>query len=304
MIYNAKVKKSQIILIVFVMTFLIFNFSNFYSAQAIYNGESAVSDPLVSTTYNNQGCSTAVIAPRVLALAQHCPATIGKTGFTYPGDNFVSKNTRKVGKILAKFVPSGNFLTGREYDIILVVIDQEFPVSNKLKIATESDIARWKTNKTEIVTYGFGETGIATRTETSNKGRFYISPSPDYTSGISPSYSSVISLNPKNNTTEVCNGDSGGPSYVFENEDIYYIGVTIGVNRMNGCGADQTLPFIRVQALYAYMDLLDQANGWIAKNPLKPIFQKNKTIICKKGKVSQKISAVSPKCPTGYKVAK
>ena len=46
------------------------------------------------------------------------------------------------------------------------------------------------------------------------------------------------------------------------------------------------------------------ANGWIAKKPLKPIFQKNKTIICKKGKVSQKISAVSPKCPTGYKVAK
>jgi hypothetical protein len=304
MIYDEKVKKSQIILLVFVMIFSIFNFNNLYSAKAIYNGESAVSDPLVSATYNNQGCSNAVIAPRILAMAQHCPATIGATRFTYPGDNFVSKNTGMTGKILAKFVPSGNFLPGREYDIVLVVIDQEFPVSNKLKIATESDIARWKSNKTEIVTYGFGETGTATKTETSNKGRFYISPSPDYTSGISPSYSSVLSLNPKNNTSEVCNGDSGGPSYVFENEDIYYIGVTISINRMNGCGVDQTLPFVRVQALYAFMDLLDQANDWIEKNPLKSISQKNKTIVCKKGKVSKKISAARPKCPKGFKVSK
>ena len=297
-------KKLRITLFVFVMTFSIFNFNNLYSAGAIFNGEPAFGEPFVSTNYANGGCSVAVIAPRILAMAQHCPATIGETKYTYPGDDFVSKKSGKLGKPLAKFVPVGNFLGGREYDFMLVVIDQDFPVSNKLKIATESDIARWKSNQTEIVTYGFGETGTGTRPDTPYKARFYISSNPDLGNGISPSYTSVLSLNPKNNTSEICNGDSGGPSYVFENENIYYLGASISSNKMSGCGVDHTLPIARIQTLYPFMDLLNQANDWVDKNIPKPVVLQNKTIVCKKGKVSKKITGVSPVCPKGYKVLK
>ena len=103
-------KKFQISIIVSVITFSFFNLNNLYSANAIYNGESAVGEPLVSTTYGNGGCSVAVIAPRILAMAQHCPAAIGDTKYTYPGDDFISQKTGKVGKALAKYIPSGNFL--------------------------------------------------------------------------------------------------------------------------------------------------------------------------------------------------
>lgn len=271
------------------------------SANAIYNGESAEGNPLVITTYNNMGCSGAVIAPRILAMAQHCPADPG-TMYTYPGDNYISQKTGKTAKAITKFVPQGNFLGGREYDIMLVVIDQEFPVSKNLKIATESDIARWKSNKSEITIFGFGETGNGTRPENPNKGTFYISSNPDLGNGISPSYTSVLSLNPQNNISEQCNGDSGSPSYVFENDNIYYVGTSISSNGMNGCGKTNTLPIARVQTLYPYMDLLDQANKWVDENSLKRVEPiKTITIKCTRWKLTKKVTGISPKCPKGYK---
>jgi hypothetical protein len=271
------------------------------SANAIYNGESAEDTQLVITTYNNMGCSAAVIAPRILAMAQHCPADPG-TMYTYPGDNYISQKTKKTGKAIVKFVPQGNFLGGREYDIMLVVIDQDFPVSKNLKIATESDISRWKSNKTDITIIGFGENGTGNRTEIPNKGIFYPSSNPDLGNGISPSYTSVLSLNPKNNISEVCNGDSGSPSYVFENDSIYYLGASISTNGMSGCGKTNTLPIARVQTLYPYMDLLDQANKWITENPLKRVEPvKTITIKCVKWKLTKKVSGINPKCPKGYK---
>jgi hypothetical protein len=297
-------KRFQFPILVLVITFSLFNLTNLYSANAIYNGESAVGEPLVSTTYGNGGCSVAVIAPRILAMAQHCPATIGDTKYTYPGDDFISQKTGKVGIALTKFIPSGNFLGGREYDIMLVVIDQDFPVSKNLKIATESDISRWKSNKTEIATYGFGENGTGARSETPLKGRFYISPNPDLGNGISPSYTTVLSLNPVNNNSEICNGDSGGPSYVFENDNTYYLGATISSNGMNGCGKTGKLPIARVQTLYPFIDLLTQANDWVDKNIPKPVVVQTKTIVCKKGKLIKKVTDVNPKCPKGYKISK
>ncbi len=271
------------------------------SANAIYKGESAEKDPLVLTTYGNGGCSATAIAPRILAMAQHCPANLGQTLFTYPGDDYLSQ---KSAIAVAKFIPSGNFLGGREFDFMLVVINKEFPVSSKLKIATEEDLSRWKSNRTEIVTYGFGETGDGSRPTTAKKAVFQISFGSDLGSGISPSYTSVVRMNPKNNISEICGGDSGGPSYVFENENIYYIGATISTNKMTGCGKDSIFPIARVQAMYPYMDLLNQANTWVTENPLKKIEPVKKTTIkCVKWKFTKKISGVNPKCPKGYKKA-
>lgn len=270
-----------------------------FSANAIYMGESAENDKLVLTTRENAGCSAALIAPRILAMAQHCPSSIG-TRYVYPKDYYLALESAYV---VAKFVPNGNFLGGREYDIMLLVLDKEFPVSNKIKIAKEEDILKWKSNQTEIVTYGFGEIRPGYRADTAQKASFYISSNPDLGNGISASYTSVLSLNPKNNISEICNGDSGGPSYVFENESIYYIGASISTNKMNGCGSEQhKLPIARVQTLYPFINLIDQANSWIAENPLKKVEPvKTVTIKCVKWKLTKKVSGINPKCPKGYK---
>lgn len=278
------------------LIFSIFCVSGIDSAEAIYDGEPADGDQLVTAMYK-RGCSAAVIAPRIIALAQHC---LGASEYIVsPGTNKYS-NTKY--SILKAFIPSGNLLGGREYDFMLSVMDRELPVSNKLQIATEQDISRWKTNKTNIVIYGYGETKLNTESDTPNKASFYISPLPDITNGVSPSYTSVISLNPVNGTSTVCNGDSGGPSYVFEGDKIYYLGASIASNKMGGCGIDSnTTTIVRIQAMYPYMNLLDQANDWIDKNIPKPVVIQNVTIRCKKGKITKKISGVAPTCPKGYK---
>jgi hypothetical protein len=275
------------------------------SANAIYSGESANGDQLIVSTFQN-GCSTAMIAPRILAMAQHCSPVIGSTRYAYPG---LHKFSDKTARVIATFIPTGNFLGGREYDIMLVVIDQDFPVSTKLKIATEQDINRWKINQTPISVYGYGQTKLDTWSDTANKASFYISSLPDLGNGISSSYTSVLSLNPSNGTSQVCNGDSGGPSYVFENNQIYFIGVNISSNKMNGCGSDSnSTTFARVQTLYPFMDLLTQANDWIEKNTPKPVIDivipPVKTIVCKKFLITKKIKGTNPKCPKGYKIVK
>lgn len=271
------------------------------SANAIYDGESATGDKYVVATYEN-GCSATAIAPRILAMAQHCPAIVGQTKYVYPGEN---KNSSKNAKVLATFVPTGNFLGGREYDIMLVIVDQELPVSSKIKIATEQDIARWRVNQTPIIVYGYGQTKSDTFSDTANKASFYISSLSDLGNGISPSYTSVLSLNPTNGTSQICNGDSGGPSYVFEDDQVFYVGANISSNKMNGCGSNpNSTTFARVQTLYPFMDLLTQANDWIEKNVPKPIIDPTQTIVCKKWLITKKIKGINPKCPKGYKLVK
>ncbi len=279
----------------------ILNFNNLYSANAIFDGTSADGDQLVVGAYDN-GCSAAVIAPRILIMAQHCPANIWSTKYVYPG---LKRDSGKNARVVAKFVPTGNHLGGREYDIMAVVIEKDFPVSPNLKIATEQDINRWKNSQTEFVNFGYGQTKLDTWSDTANKASFYISSVPDLGNGISPTYTSVLSLSPKNNVSQVCVGDSGGPSYVFENGQIYYIGALISTNKMNGCGTDTaSTTFARVQTLYPFMDLVTQATAWVDQNVPKPVVVMNKTIVCKKGKLSKKVTGISPKCPKGYKITK
>jgi hypothetical protein len=87
---------------------------------------------------------------------------------------------------------------------------------------------------------------------------------------VSSSYKHSLSLTPVNGKQEVCNGDSGGPSYVFDSNKIYYIGATIASNKMNGCGSDQHLaPIVRVQTLYPFLDIFKNASDFVLQTQTK-----------------------------------
>ncbi len=234
-------------------------------AHAIYGGYDANGDKLVSTTYMGNGCSVAPIGKRLLAMAQHCPAIPNQTQYVYPGEPANSNNRVTA---LKTFVPQGEFKGGREYDIMIVVVDKDLPVADNLVIATEEDLQRFIVNKNEIVTFGFGLTESKSSSITAKKAVFKKFEGID--GAVSASYKYSLSLTPVNGKQEVCNGDSGGPSYVFDSNKIYYIGATISTNKMNGCGSDQHItPIARVQTLYPFIDIVKNANDWWLQNQPK-----------------------------------
>jgi hypothetical protein len=234
-------------------------------AHAIYEGYDANGDKLVSATYMGNGCSVAPIAKRLLVMAQHCPAIPNQTKYVYPGEPANSNNTVTA---LKTFVPQGEFKGGREYDIMIVVVDKDLPLSDNLLIATEQDVQRFIANNNEIVTYGFGLTESKSSSTTAKKAVFKMFEGID--GAVSSSYKYSLSLTPVNGKQEVCNGDSGGPSYVFDSDKIYYIGATIASNKMNGCGSDQHLaPIARVQTLYPFLDIFKNASDWVLQTQPK-----------------------------------
>lgn len=245
----------------------IITFSSTTNANAVYGGEDATGEILVSTTYMNSGCSVAPIAPRILIMAQHCPAIPNQTKYVYPGESYKSTNTVTA---LKTFVPSGEFKGGREYDIMAVVVDKDMPFNQNVKIATEKEIDRLKYGNNEITIYGFGITESGMRSENAKRGSFVMYSGKDLGNGISDNYNLYLSVMPKNGIQEICNGDSGSPAYFLIDNDIYYIGTVFSANKIYGCGTQkEIMPIARIQTIYPFIDIVNQAENWILQNKPK-----------------------------------
>ena len=120
-----------------------------------------------------------------------------------------------------------------------------------------------------------------------------------------------------------CGGDSGGSiTSTYKNEFIYLATTPNGMNGYS-CGAsgdyDGKGGINYASAVYKHLDIVREAEAYVAAalaqeaiekakakptpTPVaKPIAApKKSTITCVKGKTSKKVTAVSPKCPAGYK---
>lgn len=125
-----------------------------------------------------------------------------------------------------------------------------------------------------------------------------------------------------------CSGDSGGSvTTMYKGEEIY---LSVTPNGMNGyaCGAagyyDGKGGIGYSSPIYNHLDILKEAENFVAEaraqeaaekakaistpspspaaTPATPIpTLKKSSIICVKGKISKKYTAVAPKCPAGYK---
>lgn len=275
--------KSYVLTSLFVATSLIFSSS---PAYAIYDGKDVVNEYLVGTTYMNSGCSVTPIAPRILIMAQHCQAIPGKTHYTYPGEAY---NSTRTVTALKSFVPIGEFKGGREYDIMAVVVDKDMPINKNVVIATKEDIDKIKASAQEFVIYGFGITEDGFKPKRAKKASFILYPGQDLGNGISAEYDSYISLMPKDGKQETCDGDSGAPAYVFIDNIIYYIGPVISGNKIYGCGTQKEItPISRVQMLYPFISIVEDAKKWILQNSKQPdIIVKGKKILPKKKTVKK-----------------
>jgi hypothetical protein len=108
-----------------------------------------------------------------------------------------------------------------------------------------------------------------------------------------------------------CSGDSGGSvTSTYKNEFIY-LATTPNGNSVYACGAsgghDGKGGISYASPVYKHLDILKEAEDYVAAALAKEaeakaaIAKKKSTITCVKGKIAKKVTAVSPKCPTGYK---
>lgn len=114
-----------------------------------------------------------------------------------------------------------------------------------------------------------------------------------------------------------CSGDSGGSVTAIYESKLIYLGPTPNGDSVYACGASRYLhPSGGVSWLtpiYRHLDILKEAEDYLAneanrsKTETKPESVATKatkrgkiTIICVKGKLTKKVTATRPKCPTGF----
>ena len=181
---------------------------------------------------------------------------------------------------------------------------------SNLKIATKEDLARFQKNQTPVITYGYGKNGPLRQESIpySLRGNL-VEPNP----GGFGSKSFNISIEGSQN---ICSGDSGGPTYAIEEGFIYYIGPTSGTRRPSCLAEPIKDPgFFGGTPLAYKLDLFQKAQEEVArfeaaeakladaansKVSTKPAPKKQTTVTCIKGKTVKKITAVTPRCPSGF----
>ena len=306
----------------------------------MYKGESAAGNHLVVAM--SQGCSGAVIAPRIVATAAHCPYEEGVSGIFQPGGKQdVKSATQQCGnscvgetitgifaKAVARIKPPGNFQENRALDVAIWILDREVNINSYVQIASKSDVDRFAAAGFTATVYGYGHTSANIYPELPSFGKAQFSPENTVMQGVkeisSQGYAQFTALG----AWTLCGGDSGGPLYVEENGINYYLG-NIVASSVSGCTSEVTsASFVLMNYFHNHLDLLEEAKVLLSKLEVKEIekaaaekaaaekaaaekaaaekaaAEKKKLIVCVKGKVVKKVTSSNPKCPSGFKIKK
>lgn len=123
--------------------------------------------------------------------------------------------------------------------------------------------------------------------------------------------------------SSMCGGDSGGSLTATYNGKLIYLANIGTAERIYACGQSRAFDgrggVNYSQPIYKYLDLIRAAEDFVADqiakeksatspmpsasptSPLEKVVKKKVSIICIKGKVTKKVTAINPKCPPGYK---
>jgi hypothetical protein len=269
------------------------------SANAIYKGEDVSDNTLVAKT--DSGCSAAPISTRILILAQHCSVKTGSTLISFYEEG---KNNKVLYRVISSFVPSKDYIDNRENDIMAIVVDKDMPIKNNIKIASYEDIKRFTDSESIVYFYGHGLVDRYSYGSTPSRAAFkFVKNPPAYMNGHD-GYTEFYSIN---NLSEVCSGDSGGPSYVFDNDYVYYLGATVSSNKPFCSSDSQSISLARNALIYHHLYLIDQAKEFLLANPLilEPIkstkIEETTTVVIATTPVSTKPKVIVKKIATTNK---
>lgn len=269
-------------------------------------------------------CSMAMITDQIVVTAAHCVAKnktddgslwhpLEKLYVTQPGVDIRADdiNTRvKVGKVFfpvryeAFFDSSIGDLRGAQNDIAFLFLEKALVPGYSIPVATQQEFESIQTSGFAVDHFGYGlqnqygADGKPYSITSLTRARKYGFEN-DPTQLISGDYG----------YPSICSGDSGGPVYGTFNGVYKLIAV---VNGGGGCFPNLgPTSGAYSRAIFSYLDsaLNDWKNFEIelkAKQEAdaKAVASKKKTITCVKGKLTKKVTAIKPKCPSGYKVKK
>ena len=219
-------------------------------------------------------------------------------------------------------------------DFIVYVLEKDLVSISNGKLLTVDIEKELVAAQTEVSAHGYGEyRGRCTLEETlpckkdwnnpnQRTSEFPRSPTgsmklvaPSYFPWLFPDQKEALSNETLLSDNLSCSGDSGGPvTALYKGESIYLGTTPLGFTEGYFCGAGTARTASRPSGYFSpvhkHLDLLKKAEAFVAQQNAPSASTKEtaaipnlkKTAItCIKGKVTKKVSAVSPKCPKGYK---
>jgi len=281
-------------------------------------------------------CTGFLYSERIVFTAGHClhemrtnqifqDVHIGAPNVTYTASSkrtvvvksFVASNWGNFGwSDEINFNPTGEFG--------IYILKEPIKVSGKVEVATVEKVKQLTSSSTLVTNIAYGKQ-LPTDSDNGLPSR-----SPKYAQfplvpyeTVKKEFDMALSLSGKkkyNMTIHVlqvpggpstCSNDSGSPFYVKENDTFFYLGpLSNGIGGIPNCSgkpwADSKM-YVGSVAAYDYLDLIAQAEKYVADNPYIEPKSKNAgfnnkiTITCVKGKTTKKVSGTTPKCPVGFK---
>jgi secreted trypsin-like serine protease len=247
-----------------------------------------------------------------------------------PNESYTSSSKRTV--VAKSFVASnwGNFGWSDEINFNptgefgIYILKEPIKVSGKVEVATVEKVKQLTSSSTLVTNIAYGkqlptdsDNGLPSRTP--KYAQFPLVPyetvKKEFDMALSLSgkkkYNMTIHLLQVPGGPSTCSNDSGSPFYVKENDTFFYLGpLSNGIGGIPNCSgkpwADSKM-YIGSVAAYDYLDLIAQAEKYVADNPyIEPKsktagFNNKITITCVKGKTTKKVSGTTPKCPVGFK---
>lgn len=299
------------------------------NAWPIYGGQESIANPIVVGLLRGQyasdsGCSGALVAPQIVFTAAHClggPAS--NFWVATPGSDLRDTTTLRI-QVEAFLVPDG-FSTSQfpyDNDFGILILKSPFPNAKFVKIATMDQITSWVAQEADVLHVGYGCTALVDSPPCGKTSPIPFQLETQLRKTIPPQFAS---LKPNTFTVTkisvektICGGDSGSPLLKMVEGSWLYIGAQSSSNGAGCtktcndlCSATQGLPAANPTLINQIQKYLvpsvpsatptpQQSPSPISSLITSPSSKRKITITCTKGKITKKITAVNPKCPTGY----
>ena len=297
------------------MSFLI----NLSPAFSIYGGTPAIGNKVVvallrSEMATNSGCSGGLVAPRIVMTAAHClTGSVNNLWISEPGIDIRDVNTKRI-QAEKIYLPEGFTAANFPYqnDFAIIVLKSGFENFETLDLASSEQVSKWMNEEAAVTHIGYGCTALvdsppcgATSPTPNQLETTFSKEIPQQFNALTPNTFSVTKISVDKT---ICGGDSGSPLLKKVDGKWIYVGAQSSSNGAGctktcniNCVATQGLPAVNMPLVQAALNFVASTTPTPTPTPtIKPTVKKT-TITCIKGKTVRKVTAVIPKCPSGYK---